>query len=236
MSWRIAFSVLLLLLVGFADNVTAQMFSGGATRASLSERLRSRQRSRRGTGPEASENIGDVEGSERFVRGNRSAADFVGADLLDQSTFVGAGEVDITQDVRTAVEDLRPTRERDLNERMRESRGKQMYLPRLRVNFAFETLTSTDVSARFANQLQATETLRPLSPIEVSVQDGKATLRGVVASARDREIAAILARFEPGISSVKNELQVRPTPRPAAMPPARPRAQGPPTVPKPLPN
>ena len=123
MSGRIAFSVLLLLLVGLADTVSAQMFSGGSNRSSLSNRLRSKQRSRRGTGPEASENIGDVEGSERFVRGNRSTADFVGADTLDQSTFVGAGEVDITQDVRTAVEDLRPTRERDLNERMRESRS-----------------------------------------------------------------------------------------------------------------
>ena len=220
---RVVCSMLFLVLVGATDQVTAQMFSNQANRPSLSERLRSRQKSRRGTGPEAAEAVGTIQGTERFLRGNRSTADFVGADIRDQTTFVGAQAADISADVRTAVEDLRPTRERDVNERMQVSRGKQMYHPRLRVDFAFPAPTNRDVSARFVTQLQATESFRPLGPIEVSVVDGTAILRGVVASARDREIAALLARFEPGIAAVKNELQVRPVPRPEPSVPPAPR-------------
>jgi len=236
MSGRIWLLVLLLLLVGLADDVTAQMFGNSPNRPSLSERLRSRQRSRRGTGPEAAEAIGTVEGSERFIRGNRATTDFVGADASDQTTLVGAQSADMTTEVRTAVEDLRVTRERNLNEQMRASRGKQMYNPRLRVNFAFATPTNREVSARIVTQLQATETLNPLGPIEVLMEDGTATLRGVVASERDREMAALLARFEPGISSVKNELKIRQTPRPVAPAPLAPTTGRPPTVPKPPPN
>lgn len=233
---RMTFSVLLLLLVGSADNAMGQTSGNRVSRPSLAERVRNTPRSqpsRRGTGSDTAETVGTVEGTERFVRGNRSAEDFVGADRLDQTTFVGAQSADISGDVRTAVEDLSVTRERNLNERMQVARGKEMYNPRLRINFAFAAPSNEEVSARFVTQLQATETLRPLGPIEVSVKDGTATLRGVVASARDREIAALLARFEPGISSVKNELRVRPTPRPAALAPAGPRAGRPSRVPKP---
>jgi hypothetical protein len=224
---------LLLILVGLADIAAAQMFSSRANRPSLSERLRGRQRSQRGTGPAAAETVGTVEGSERFIRGNRSAADFVGADLRERPTFVGAQAVDLTQDVRSAVEDLRPTRERDLNQQMRAPRGSQMYLPRLSVDFSFEVPTSREIGARLVTQLQATETLKTLGPIEVSVVDGKATLRGVVASERDREMAALVARFEPGISSVKNELQVRPPPSPTAPAPAPLNSSRPRNIPQP---
>jgi osmotically-inducible protein OsmY len=58
-------------------------------------------------------------------------------------------------------------------------------------------------------QLSATETLNLPVPMEVSVQGATATLRGVVASARDREMAELLVRFEPGISTVRNELTVQ---------------------------
>jgi osmotically-inducible protein OsmY len=219
---RTVFSLLFLSLIGASDYVAAQMFSNQVNRPSLSERLRSRQRSRLGTGPESAEAVGTIEGTERFLRGNRSTADFVGADTRDQTTFVGAQAADISADVRTAVEDLRPTRERDLNVRMQVARGKQLYNPRLRVDFAFTAPSSAEVGAQLVNQLQATETFRSLGPIEVSVVDGTAILRGVVASARDREIAALLARFEPGIGAVKNELQVRPVPPPEPSGPVNP--------------
>jgi hypothetical protein len=231
MSKRLTVSIVLLLLIGLADRAAAQMFSSRADRPSLSERLRGRQRAQRGTGPAAAETVGTVEGSERFIRGNRSATDFVGADLAEQQTFVGAQGVELTQEVRTAVEDLRPTRERDLNEQMRAPRGSRMYLPRLRVDFSFETPASSEIGRRVVTQLQATETLTTLAPIEVSVADGKATLRGVVASERDREMAELVARFEPGIASVKNEIQVRPSLRPPPPAPARLNASPPRSIP-----
>ena len=48
--------------------------------------------------------------------------------------------------------------------------------------------------------------------IEVLVAGRTATLRGAVASARQRELAEIVARFSPGIFQIQNELTVRPPP------------------------
>ncbi len=44
------------------------------------------------------------------------------------------------------------------------------------------------------------------SPVEVSIDDQTATLRGVVATEHDRLLAGHVARFEPGVLRVENEL------------------------------
>jgi len=56
---------------------------------------------------------------------------------------------------------------------------------------------------RVAPQITASSTIR------VTVQNETAILRGEVATPHDRELAENLARFEPGIWDVKNELVVR---------------------------
>jgi len=152
---------------------------------------------------------GQIRGTERFLRGNRSGSDFVGSDMRDRTTFVGAQAVDVRTPVVSAVQDLRAAREVNLNEPARSSRGNRLYSPRLRVDFAFTPGTDAQLSARLANQLQVTETLNLLAPIAVSVADGTATLRGVAASERDREMAGLLVRLEPGVSAVRNELTVQ---------------------------
>jgi hypothetical protein len=54
------------------------------------------------------------------------------------------------------------------------------------------------------------------SPLEVVVENETATLRGEVATAHDRLLAEHIARFEPGVRFVRNELTVaEPTPQPA---------------------
>jgi hypothetical protein len=54
------------------------------------------------------------------------------------------------------------------------------------------------------------------SPMEVTVQNETATLRGKVATEHDRLLAEHIARFEPGVRFVKNELTVaKPAPQPA---------------------
>jgi hypothetical protein len=64
----------------------------------------------------------------------------------------------------------------------------------------------------------------------VSVEGATATLRGEVASERDRTLAERLVLFEPGIDSVRNELKVRsPSKGPAEYLPPPPS----PTNPKP---
>jgi hypothetical protein len=44
--------------------------------------------------------------------------------------------------------------------------------------------------------------------IAVSLEGGKATLRGTVSSEHERTLAALMALFEPGISEVQNQLVV----------------------------
>jgi hypothetical protein len=57
--------------------------------------------------------------------------------------------------------------------------------------------------------LQGAPQIGKRSSIRVFVQNETAILRGEVATPHDRELAENLARFEPGIWDVKNEIVVR---------------------------
>ena len=59
-----------------------------------------------------------------------------------------------------------------------------------------------------AHRLQRILGGRLRSPLRVTLRGGTAVLEGVVATARDRDLAGHLARFEPGIQRVDNELIV----------------------------
>jgi hypothetical protein len=70
------------------------------------------------------------------------------------------------------------------------------------------------------------------APVEVSIRtDRTALLRGVVASAHDRELAEQLVRLEPGVAEVVNELQVAPTGATGTRPQGTPEASRPKSVP-----
>ena len=47
-----------------------------------------------------------------------------------------------------------------------------------------------------------------MPPIHIIVKNGRATLKGVVATAQDRQLAEIKAKSVPGVFDVKNELVV----------------------------
>jgi hyperosmotically inducible protein len=49
--------------------------------------------------------------------------------------------------------------------------------------------------------------LRSVPPIHIIVENGRATLKGVVASEMDKQLAYIAARGVPGLFDVKNELK-----------------------------
>jgi osmotically-inducible protein OsmY len=94
-----------------------------------------------------------------------------------------------------------------------------MYEPRLRVGFDVPQPVEGEVQAQLTNLLRSCPHLRQTSPIEVLLEGRTATLRGAVASERDRILAQQLILFEPGISQVKNELTVRPADSPPPSPP-----------------
>ena len=96
-----------------------------------------------------------------------------------------------------------------------------MYQPRLAANFDYAAPSATDRSATLVRQLRAIPALKLNSPVAVSVEGQLATLRGEVASERDRALAEQMVLFEPGIYAVRNLLTVsppRPTPSPAPSP------------------
>ncbi len=66
-----------------------------------------------------------------------------------------------------------------------------------------------DASERVQAHLAKTLGIEALAPIQVSVENRIATLRGSVASADDRSRAELIASFEPGVDQVRNELTVQ---------------------------
>lgn len=90
--------------------------------------------------------------------------------------------------------------------------------PRPAVEQVLPTLTA---------RLERTPQIRFRSPVAVTLREGTAILRGVVASEHDRELAEQLARLEPGVLQVQNELLVLPTEAGAS--PAPPRTSAAPT-------
>lgn len=59
-------------------------------------------------------------------------------------------------------------------------------------------------------RLERSGRIRFQSPVAVALREGTAILQGVVASEHDRELAEQLARLEPGVLQVQNELVVLP--------------------------
>jgi hypothetical protein len=163
------------------------------------------------TGQDAPMGIGQIGSSDRFVRENRDPAAFVGATAADVQEFVGAVQSGTGADFRT--QNLGGGMRRGTNVNQPGAgggRGSRVTTIRTTLNVAFDhpTLPATTVSRALSDRLVRLGRIRPLAGLQVEVQDGTATLRGVVASQRDRDVAEQLARLEAGIWKVKNELQV----------------------------
>ncbi len=167
-----------------------------------------------------------LRGNERFLRVNRRTRSFIGNDPRGRS-FVGVSGEGSTGRVRPAAGSVRiqtgPTANQTPAGTVNRSTG--MYESRLAVGFEVPARDPKEVSAALARQLAAIPGLHPGNRIEVSVEGETATLRGKVASERDRALAEKLILFEPGIAAVRNELKVTPLPPPSGQnppPPARP--------------
>ncbi|MFH1264503.1 MAG: BON domain-containing protein [Planctomycetota bacterium] len=72
-------------------------------------------------------------------------------------------------------------------------------------------------SSNLATQLEKSSWLQTQSPVEVSIESGTAILRGVVATDHDRRLAERMARLQPGIRQVENQLTVTPPAESPAM-------------------
>jgi hypothetical protein len=166
-----------------------------------------------------------VDENARFIRGNRDATDFVGADAGEAQRFVGRQQAGQAQEeIRSAVDQLQVETATDANQTAGPTLPPRMRLnaPRLKVGFDFTPQADADIGTQLASRLQTALRQNGSRRIDVSVTGDEAVLRGEVASERERKLAELLVRFEPGITRVQNELQVRSADSPSP-PPSEPR-------------
>lgn len=69
--------------------------------------------------------------------------------------------------------------------------------------------SSNEISSGLNRLLKRTVKINSPSPVEASFQGNTLVLKGVVATTRDREVAGLLARMEPGVDQVQNDLVVK---------------------------
>ncbi len=163
-------------------------------------------------------NAGALSGDFRHLRRNRRRGDFVGKQNDAPQGFVGDTQGRIQGRVQTATATLREEPQIQVNRPRPAPSRTGIYEPRLTIGF--ETKPPLDSDLAQQTQASVSRTVNLVSPatINVSLSDGVATLRGEVGSAKAKELAALVAQFEPGVESVRNELVVRRSPSPTESP------------------
>jgi len=154
---------------------------------------------------------GQVDTNARYMRDNRQGA-FVGADSAD-TEFVGnvaAGESGrSTRNIRRggggAVNVNQGRQSRQRNEvRVVLQLG---FTPPRRGAIAPSRALDA-VASRLAERMERSSWIQNRSQMEVTIDEGTATLRGVVSTEHDRVLAERLALLEGGIRRVENLLEV----------------------------
>ena len=189
--------VLLALLLS-AESAQAQLFGN----RSVGSPLRSR------TSPMSNmsnqETTGQLQGTERFVRGNRSRNDFVGSDRGELSGFVGSQQAIGVGRVRTTAEDFRveAANTRNMNRAIPAQPTKGMYYPRLKMP-SIETARRTHRNALLHPKL-TTRVQRILGDgVSVRVRDRVAILEGTANSTEKLRLLQTMLLFEAGIDKVR---------------------------------
>jgi len=132
-------------------------------------------------------------------------------DKMMQSLSDGGPVENTAQSVQTAitgpliVEAVVP----EINKEVVEAIDKQTnrYSPRLKLDGeSFPSVRRVFPAERIAKHLQFR--LRLDRPVGIEYQDRTVCLRGTVSTERQKELAALILRLEPGVDAVKNELVV----------------------------
>jgi hypothetical protein len=166
-------------------------------------------------GPAASATIDDagtLTGTERFLRENRRPTDFVGPDLRELQRFIGILQATARGRVTPITEGIRRRIDRSatMNQPIRTPQRNEMYFPQLEISFPAPHLPKSTLEQSALETLARSPQMSGASRIEVLVEDRIAILQGEVPSEADRDLAAILLSFEPGISTIDNRLRVVP--------------------------
>ncbi|MEM7561312.1 MAG: hypothetical protein AAF394_19475 [Planctomycetota bacterium] len=192
------FCIALFALLLSAESAQAQLFGS----RSVGSPLRSR------TSPISNmsnqESTGQLQGTERFVRGNRSRNDFVGSDRGELSGFVGSQQAIGVGRVRTTAEDFRveSANTRNMNRAMPAQPTKGMYYPRLKMP-SIEVARRTDRNILLQPKLIARVHRMLGEGVNVRVQDRVAILDGTANSPEKLKLLQTILLLEAGIDEVR---------------------------------
>lgn len=201
-----------------SDRASAQLANGGSSGAFGNRSVGTgtisggnRTFSNSGAGLSQQAQVGQVNGNERFVRGARQQGQFVGADNRDTTNLFSAlaGQNSQTRPAPRIQQQPNPNQQLNNANRTTGANRQKLIVP-LSLGFEVSRVSSTASGDIIAKRLAKLPGLALTSPLEVSLNSDEATLRGTVATERDRELAERLVLLEPGVSRVRNELQVAP--------------------------
>ena len=190
---------------------------------------------------------GSLSGNERFIRGSRQAGDFVGRGGTDAgSGMVGQQNAGATGGAglgglggmggmrnnmmggRGGLGGLGGMFGSQMNQFGRNQfgqqnmRGGQGARTQLRtpisLGFSSPVVASTRTTTQLTTRLTKIPSLQVTGPLSVTMEGSTAVLTGHVGSEGDRDLAERMVLLEPGISNVRNELQVRPAPEVVPIP------------------
>lgn len=90
------------------------------------------------------------------------------------------------------------------------AQGRRVVRPRLQIAFEHPRPATTAVQTNLNSQFTRLRTSRPeLQGVQIQMGDDReVVLRGRVDSENDKKLAAMLARLEPGVRTVKNEITI----------------------------
>ncbi len=162
-------------------------------------------------GQSAATGTGLLDGSERFLRGNRSRADFVGTGRNDLTGFVGAGQAIGVGRVPAATESFRleAMNAARVNKPLPKQPTKGLYYPRLVVDFDPTDEPNREISAVASSpEIQRRVKNAGGSGVQVLIAGNTAILKGTVDSKRISDRVANILSFEPGIDRIDNQLRV----------------------------
>lgn len=166
-----------------------------------------------------------VNSSERFVRGARQPGQFVGADTQEVGSILGSLGAG-TRTMRNQNFNVRSISGQQSRPRVnqpgaqagvgarggRVGRASEQLAVAVELGFEPPSAMGSEVlSTTLTEKIGQSKRIQTLEPIQVSLAEGTAILRGVVATPHDRELAEQWILLEPGVRSVRNELTVRKT-------------------------
>ncbi len=153
------------------------------------------------------------------ARAGRQAGRFVGADASDVANLLGfiTNPNQATQAWRQGLSAIRTTQQRQPTQLNRGTtiaggRGAARDLGEIsaivEVGFEPPMPTLAEMTSSLQTRFEKAGVSRLDSPIDVVIESDTVVLRGTVGSAHQRLLAENLARLEPGVRSVRNELVV----------------------------